>query len=90
MAETVPSLDDLGKLTKGAEPEVEIQVAEPKLDKFGRAYATGRRPWSVCRGRRASGRSQPCAASAMLFFRFMPAMSRACGDCAWCGWSGPL
>ena len=41
------SLDDLSKL-KAAEKE-EVTTNEPKIDKFGRSYATGRRKESTAR-----------------------------------------
>ena len=43
MADTVSSLQDLGKLRAGLTAEPEVEVAQPKIDKYGRAYATGRR-----------------------------------------------
>jgi small subunit ribosomal protein S9 len=49
MAETVTSLQDLGKLKGGLGTEPEVEPAQPKIDKFGRAYATGRRKESASR-----------------------------------------
>jgi small subunit ribosomal protein S9 len=49
MAETVTSLQDLGKLKPGLATEPEVETAQPKIDKFGRAYATGRRKESAAR-----------------------------------------
>lgn len=57
MAETVKDLKDLGAATEGkveektdaVKAEAKTEKKEPKLDKFGRAYATGRRKESVAR-----------------------------------------
>lgn len=49
MADTVSSLQDLGKLRAGLAAEPEVEVAQPKIDKYGRAYATGRRKESASR-----------------------------------------
>ncbi len=50
MAESVSSFEDLKKLRPGApEVEADIEPAKPKLDKLGRAYATGRRKDAVAR-----------------------------------------
>jgi small subunit ribosomal protein S9 len=49
MAETVSSFQDLDKLKPGFAAEPEVEVAQPKIDKFGRAYATGRRKESASR-----------------------------------------
>jgi small subunit ribosomal protein S9 len=57
MAETVKDLKDLGAATEGKveekadapKAEAKAEKKEPKLDKFGRAYATGRRKESVAR-----------------------------------------
>ena len=49
MAETVTSLQDLGKLKPGLTAEPEVETAQPKIDKFGRSYATGRRKESAAR-----------------------------------------
>ncbi|SNB66278.1 SSU ribosomal protein S9P [Arboricoccus pini] len=48
MSEVAHSFDELSKL-RGGEGEVSFEPAEPKIDKFGRAYATGRRKESVAR-----------------------------------------
>jgi small subunit ribosomal protein S9 len=47
MAETLSSLADLGGAAKGVQPEAPIHVQ--KLDKHGRAYATGKRKDAVAR-----------------------------------------
>ena len=39
----------LGVLSEGTEPAVEAAPAEPKIDKQGRAYATGRRKNAIAR-----------------------------------------
>jgi small subunit ribosomal protein S9 len=49
MADTVTSLQDLGKLKPGLVAEPEVEAVQPKIDKFGRAYATGRRKESAAR-----------------------------------------
>ena len=49
MAETVTSLQDLGKLKPGLATEPEVETVQPKIDKFGRSYATGRRKESAAR-----------------------------------------
>ena len=49
MAETVTSFQDLDKLKPGFAAEPEVEVAQPKIDKYGRAYATGRRKESASR-----------------------------------------
>mgnify|MGYP003572942695 CR=1 FL=1 len=49
MAETVSSFQDLDKLKPGFAAEPEVEVAQPKIDKYGRAYATGRRKESASR-----------------------------------------
>ncbi|MEO1018057.1 MAG: 30S ribosomal protein S9 [Pseudomonadota bacterium] len=50
MSETISSFEDLRKLRPSTpETEAEIEPAQPKLDRFGRAYATGRRKESVAR-----------------------------------------
>ncbi len=49
MAETVSSFQDLDKLRPGLGAEPEVEVAQPKIDKFGRSYATGRRKESAAR-----------------------------------------
>jgi small subunit ribosomal protein S9 len=49
MAETVSSFQDLDKLKPGLGAEPEVEVVQPKIDKFGRAYATGRRKESAAR-----------------------------------------
>lgn len=48
MAEEIKSLEDLKSLTSGAEAQVSAP-AEPKLDAYGRAYATGKRKNAVAR-----------------------------------------
>ena len=47
MAEVLQSLDALGAATVSAQPEAPVHVQ--KLDKFGRAYATGKRKAAVAR-----------------------------------------
>ena len=47
MAETLSSLADLGGATKGVQAEAPVHVQ--KLDKLGRAYATGKRKDAVAR-----------------------------------------
>ena len=47
MAEVLQSLDALGAATVSAQPEAPVHVQ--KLDKFGRAYATGKRKDAVAR-----------------------------------------
>jgi small subunit ribosomal protein S9 len=47
MAETLSSLQDLKEATAAAAPEA--PVYEQKLDKYGRAYATGKRKDAVAR-----------------------------------------
>jgi small subunit ribosomal protein S9 len=47
MAETLSSLQDLGGVTASAAPEAPVHVQ--KLDKLGRAYATGKRKNAVAR-----------------------------------------
>lgn len=47
MAEVLQSLDALGAATASAQPEAPVHVQ--KLDKFGRAYATGKRKDAVAR-----------------------------------------
>ncbi len=49
MAETVTSFRDLDKLKAGLGAAPEVEVAQPKIDKYGRAYATGRRKESAAR-----------------------------------------
>ena len=57
MSETVKDLKDLGaatdvpaaETTKADAPEAKAEKKEPKVDKMGRAYATGRRKESVAR-----------------------------------------
>jgi len=57
MSETVKDLKDLGaatdapaaETTKADAPAVKAEKKEPKVDKMGRAYATGRRKESVAR-----------------------------------------
>ena len=49
MADTVSSFQDLSKLRPGIAAEPEVEVVKPKIDKFGRAYATGRRKESAAR-----------------------------------------
>ncbi len=49
MADTVSSFQDLSKLRPGMAAEPEVEVAQPKIDKYGRAYATGRRKESAAR-----------------------------------------
>ncbi len=49
MADTVSSFQDLSKLRPGLAAEPEVEVAQPKIDKFGRSYATGRRKESAAR-----------------------------------------
>jgi small subunit ribosomal protein S9 len=49
MAETVSSFQDLDKLKPGLGAEPEVEVVQPKIDKFGRSYATGRRKESAAR-----------------------------------------
>ncbi len=51
---TITDLKDLGEVTGGVEPTepvapLEPEVAEPKLDAQGRAYATGKRKDAVAR-----------------------------------------
>ena len=46
--QTVTDLKDLGEAT-GLAQEVEAPTSEPKLDAFGRAYATGKRKDAVAR-----------------------------------------
>ncbi|MCB1883081.1 MAG: 30S ribosomal protein S9 [Geminicoccaceae bacterium] len=48
MAEAATPFADLARLRGGA-PEAEAAPAEPKIDKQGRSYATGRRKESVAR-----------------------------------------
>ena len=47
MAETLSSLQDLGTATASPQPDAPIHVQ--KLDKLGRAYATGKRKDAVAR-----------------------------------------
>ncbi|MCA1953366.1 MAG: 30S ribosomal protein S9, partial [Hyphomicrobiales bacterium] len=47
MAEILSSLADLGGSAKGVQPEAPVHVQ--KLDKQGRAYATGKRKDAVAR-----------------------------------------
>ena len=47
MAETLQSLEDLGTANAAVQPEAPVHVQ--KLDKFGRAYATGKRKDAVAR-----------------------------------------
>jgi small subunit ribosomal protein S9 len=47
MAETLSSLQDLGSSSAAAQPEAPVHVQ--KLDKYGRAYATGKRKDAVAR-----------------------------------------
>ncbi|MFY8156441.1 MAG: 30S ribosomal protein S9 [Rhabdaerophilum sp.] len=47
MAETLSSLADLGGATRGVQAEAPVHVQ--KLDKLGRAYATGKRKDAVAR-----------------------------------------
>ena len=47
MAETLSSLQDLGGVTASAAPDAPVHVQ--KLDKLGRAYATGKRKNAVAR-----------------------------------------
>ena len=47
MAEVLQSLDALGAATVSAQPEAPVHVQ--KLDKFGRAYATGKRKDAIAR-----------------------------------------
>ena len=49
MADTVSSFQDLSKLRPGLAAEPEVEVVQPKIDKFGRSYATGRRKESAAR-----------------------------------------
>jgi small subunit ribosomal protein S9 len=49
MADTVSSFQDLDKLKPGLGAEPEVEVVQPKIDKFGRSYATGRRKESAAR-----------------------------------------
>lgn len=49
MAETVTSFQDLDKLRPGLATEAEVEIAQPKIDQFGRSYATGRRKESTAR-----------------------------------------
>ena len=46
-AETAPAGDDQGASTQG--PQIQAVLREQQLDKFGRAYATGRRKDAVAR-----------------------------------------
>ena len=46
-AEVIPGADDDGRSTQG--PQMEAVLREQQLDKFGRAYATGRRKDAVAR-----------------------------------------
>ena len=47
MAEVLQSLEDLGTANAAVQPEAPVHVQ--KLDKFGRAYATGKRKDAVAR-----------------------------------------
>jgi small subunit ribosomal protein S9 len=49
MAQASRSLADLQALAGAAAPVAEPEAAEPKLDQFGRAYATGKRKDAVAR-----------------------------------------
>jgi small subunit ribosomal protein S9 len=49
MAETARSFADLARLRPGQPTEAEIAPVEPKIDRLGRSYATGRRKESVAR-----------------------------------------
>ena len=49
MVDTVTSLQDLDKLAPGLTTEPEVEPAQPKIDKHGRSYATGRRKESASR-----------------------------------------
>ncbi len=56
MATETKTLDDLGSLKTSAQPEAPVHVQ--KLDKFGRAYATGKRKDAVARVWIKPGRGQ--------------------------------
>jgi small subunit ribosomal protein S9 len=49
MAESSHTLADLGRLAERLPTEPEVEIPQPKIDAFGRAYATGRRKESVAR-----------------------------------------
>ena len=50
MADTsTRSLADLGRLAETVRPEPEVAPVQPKIDEFGRSYATGRRKEAVAR-----------------------------------------
>src|SRR6185503_8591748 len=46
-SETAPAADDQGVSTQG--PQIQAVLREQQLDKYGRAYATGRRKDAVAR-----------------------------------------
>ena len=46
MIETISSLQDLDQIAK---PQTEAAPAQPQLDRYGRAYATGKRKNAVAR-----------------------------------------
>lgn len=67
MAETIKDLKDLKSAgvetaateeSKADAPEVKVEKKEPKIDKLGRAYATGRRKESVARVWLKKGKGQ--------------------------------
>lgn len=49
MAETISSLSELARLRPAVATAPEPEPAKPKIDKLGRAYATGRRKDAVAR-----------------------------------------
>ncbi|MEL7547895.1 MAG: 30S ribosomal protein S9 [Pseudomonadota bacterium] len=51
MSDTANTLEDLKTITEGSEVGAELQpiTVDPKIDEFGRAYATGRRKSATAR-----------------------------------------
>ena len=49
MSDTANSLEDLKSVTGGEAAAEQVVTAEPKIDEFGRAYATGRRKSATAR-----------------------------------------
>ena len=47
MAEVLQSLDQLGQVAKGTQPDAPVHVK--KVDAHGRAYATGKRKNAIAR-----------------------------------------
>ena len=79
MAETLSSLADLKTVDAVAGPDAPVHVQ--KLDKYGRAYATGKRKDAVARVWRAVGcrvRRVPCATACP---RRSPISNPICGRC---------